>query len=118
MSQGWRSYVEQDFFRDRIKVYVTYRDHEGLKALKSFPIELVEVPTDPAQLIPPEVEPIEIPREVAETLLEALARALVGGTGDLLDQIHRLQHELRKSEKRVDALINGIGRLGGVPDGD
>lgn len=53
-----------------------------------------------------------MPRELAETIYEALGAVLTGVT-EPAQEIHRLRAQLKVAEARVDKLIDGIGRMGG-----
>lgn len=114
---GWKVQVQQDadsFVRDRLTVYMAYRDDEGIRFVKPINWDLGD------QLVKPEevhsrnvlpMEPTYMPKELAERLFENLGYHLLG-VGEPLREIQRLRAELSKANSRVDRLIEGIGRLG------
>lgn len=116
MRNGWRVMASSDgdnFMRDEIKLYIAYRDDDGIRAVKPIVLELDDGASDSTATsdLPPSV----IPMELAEAIFEALGYQLLG-ISEPYNEIARLKRELKQERERVDKLISGIGRLGGVND--
>lgn len=115
MSYGWRVMVEHDnttFVRDQLRLFIVYGDPEGnMRVLNPVKFELGEVLPDNAtnEDVP---EPSTIPRELAELLFEKMGQHLLG-VDNPIREIQRLRAELGQANRRLDKLIDGIGRLGG-----
>lgn len=106
----------ESFMRDIVKVHIAYRSPDG-----TFTV-VAPMPFTLGEGFPPGVEvrselpaSMEIPRDLAELLLNALGHAVLGAPR-MADRIRDLEQQLRVSERRVDNLIAGIGRLGGNDD--
>lgn len=112
MSFEWRARVSHDpshFARDQVHILLARRDPDGLRMAAPVEVVLGE-PTDP--LVQTDESPppfLALPAEAAEVLFNALA-AHFCGTSDVV----RLSRDLAAERRRVDALIAGIGRTGGV----
>lgn len=109
---GWRLKVEHShhFRRDELLLYIGYRTGaDTMQILNPVKLELGEVLEDGTNDVP---EPIAIPRELAELLVEQLSYIILG-VDDPIRECQRLRVELGQANRRLDALIAGIGRLGG-----
>lgn len=116
---GWRTMVDREgssFFRDEVRVFIAHRVPDGLQVAEPLTLKLSDpIPLEASEV--PSMEPTILPRELAEALLNTLGHVLLGH-GDMVSEICRLRHALATSERRVDQLIAGIGRLGGKVNGD
>lgn len=111
MSYEWRARVSHDpshFARDQVHILLARRDPEGLRLAAPAEVVLGE-PTDPLVQSDEPAAFLALPAEAAEALFNALA-AHFCGTSDVV----RLSRDLVAERRRVDALIAGIGRTGGV----
>ncbi len=111
MTYGWRVAINAThrFAFDEVEILLARRSPEGLQVVAPAEIVLGEA-SDP--LVQTEQAPapfLTLPRDAVEALFEALAGYLLG-TSDVV----RLTRDLAAERKRVDALIAGIGRTGGV----
>lgn len=106
----------QAMVRDRVRLMIAFREADGTYR-----------PVGPLDATPGDPVPeghhvfgdgdatLDIPRELAEALLSALARYLIGahGDADLLATLRRTERERDDARRQLDKLIDGIGRLGG-----
>ena len=109
----WRAVVQSDpadFFRDQVRILLVNDGEEGRCVALPATVEMGEpIPRLEAVTIEPPQPFMVLPTGAASALFEALARHFIG-TSD----IERLRRELLAERTRVDKLIAGIGRLGGV----
>lgn len=123
MNGEWRAMAYQDgrlFAQDRVQVLVRLRETDGTYRMIN-PVELAPGEPLPEGVVVTAEQPaptFDMPVELAETLLSALARVLLPGiAGDARDAslvmtIRRLERERDKAVSQLDALIAGMGRLG------
>lgn len=111
---GWRVMVDRNmgsFARDELNIYIAHRDHNGIRLLKPVEFELSEyLPEDAGYEYP--YGPTAIKTELAEILATQLTYHLLG-IEDPVKEIQRLRAELGQANRRIEKLIDGIGRLGG-----
>jgi hypothetical protein len=112
LMREWRVKAEQDFAdfaADRVAIFCGLRTNAGFQSGR---LSLtLDAPVEPGTLV--DATSLVIDRELAEVLAKALIPVLldVSPDIDLVAEVQRLRQALSKSEQRVDALINGIGRL-------
>lgn len=109
---SWRAVVQcdlADFHLDRVRILLA-ENRDG-KQCMALPVEMaMGPPADPMVVSDTPVEPfLTLPEEAATALFNALARHFVG-----TDNVDRLRRELQAERARVDALIAGFGRVGGM----
>ena len=113
---GWRVHVLQDestFLRDQLKIFMAFRDEEGIRMVMPVAFELGELVSNSAIAADPlPVEPTVMPRELAEQLFSQLGYALLQ-VAEPYEEIKRLRRELAETKGMLSSLISGIGRLGG-----
>jgi hypothetical protein len=112
MTVRWRAHVlrdSYDFQVDRVRILLAEDGADGRRTVLPVKVETGE-PADPivSEGPPPEAF-LTLPAEAGEALFSALAEYFIG-TSDIV----RLSRDLAAERKRVDALIAGIGRTGGV----
>lgn len=112
--------THQSMWQDTVNIVIAKRmDNNADTVRVAEPIVITYGREFPAEATGAEAEvhPTVLPRELAEKLLNVLAHVLLGTDGsDVVATITRMRRELATSERRVDALIAGIGRTGGVGD--
>jgi hypothetical protein len=111
---AWRAVVqcdESDFQRDRLRILLAVDGAEGRRVAQPVKVEMGEPFTSYAQIMesPPPEAFLTLPEPAAVALFKALARRFIG-TSD----VERLRRDLEAERRRVDALIAGLGRVGGV----
>lgn len=112
MTISWRAVVQcdpGDFQRDRVRILLAEDSAAGRRMV--LPVKLERgAPTSATAYEGPVPDPFLIlPEEAAAALFNALALHFIG-TND----VERLRRELVAERARVDALIAGLGRVGGV----
>lgn len=115
--QGWRVRVEHSyrFAYDELLLFIVKRDMEETRPLKPIVFELGDAIPEIPSSQDEQLQPTQISRELAEQLFEQLGYHLLG-VAEPLREIHRLRRELEETKKRLDKLIDGIGRMGGNND--
>lgn len=118
----WRVMIKQDdgdFMRDQLVLYVAQRELGGSYPGSYRPVTLTveigePISTDLLHTTDFKLPESRIPTELCEVLLAALARYLLSvPEGDLAATIQRLRTEKERTERQLESLIAGIGRMGG-----
>lgn len=114
MTGQWRARVEcdpVDFARDQVRILLAESLSDGRRMALPVKVELgdLNAPDVVADTGGPMDPFVVLTEGAALALFEALARHFIG-TSD----IAQLRRDLEAERRRVDALIAGIGRVGGV----
>jgi hypothetical protein len=126
MGEQWRVKVEHhyNFAADQVNVWIGQRNDLGdvrmVQAIHmdkevSYPKDVMFVLGDPINTYQATEPTFAIPRELVQALFEALVPVMVGtDSANILGLIRELRRERDDANRRLDALISGIGRLGGA----
>lgn len=110
-SENYRMQINRDynaFVRDELTLMII-RSVGGKTQPVILRLEYITDNLDETQQVPTS----NLPTELCELLLTALARELLSAESDLVKENHKLRNQLERVTKQLDNLIAGIGMLGG-----
>lgn len=113
---GWRVYPAPHvgtFARDQVGLWILNRTPDGSRLVAPTTLEPGDVlPEGETNDVPPS---LTIDLDLAAALVDGLAPITIGlRDGDLVGYVKRLERERDKAVSQLDALIAGLGRMGGV----
>lgn len=100
------------FARDEVIVKIVIKTPGGIRPV-TLEFKVGDEITYDGSTGPVNPEGTAIPRELAQLMLAAFGRYFLSSEGDIVHTIERLEAEKRRLSAQLDALIAGMGRLGG-----